>query len=171
MFLPIFIAFLVQGLLLGLAALALLAPVPKLQKRYGPRWLCRLWVTLAVLFLVPVRALVPQAPAAVSVSAAPLYTPVTVQQEETTQKPAGNVPYKNHHGRRQHHATTSCPAQRSRPAAARFWNALPSTPPVETLRRWFGNWAFWPLQCTSSAAMPSGAFAWATTRSRWLKLA
>jgi len=90
----VFIAYLTQGLLLGLVVLALLAAVPKLQKRYGPRWLCRLWVTLAVLFLVPVRALVPQAPAAVSVSAAPLYTPVTVLQEETTQKPAGNVPYR-----------------------------------------------------------------------------
>ena len=94
MYQAVFIAYLTQGLLLGLAALALLAAVPKLQKRYGPRWLCRLWVTLAVLFLVPVRALVPQAPAAVSVSAAPLYTPVTVLQEETTQKPAGNVPYR-----------------------------------------------------------------------------
>jgi len=90
----VFIAYLTQGLLLGLAALALLAAAPRLQKRYGPQWLCRLWVTLAVLFLVPVRALVPQAPAAVSVSAAPLYTPVTVLQEETTQKPAGNVPYR-----------------------------------------------------------------------------
>lgn len=90
----VFIAYLTQGLLLGLVVLALLAAVPKLQKRYGPRWLCRLWGTLAVLFLVPVRALVPQAPAAVSVSAAPLYTPVTVLQEETTQKPAGNVPYR-----------------------------------------------------------------------------
>ena len=94
MYQAVFIAYLTQGLLLGLVVLALLAAVPKLQKRYGPRWLCRLWVTLAVLFLVPVRALVPQAPAAVSVSAAPLYTPVTVLQEETTQKPAGNVPYR-----------------------------------------------------------------------------
>ena len=67
MFLPLFIAFLVQGLLLGLVVLALLAAAPKLQKRYGPRWLCRLWVVLAVLFLVPVRALLPQAPAAVVV--------------------------------------------------------------------------------------------------------
>lgn len=94
MYKAVFIAYLTQGLLLGLVVLALLAAAPKLQKRYGPRWLCRLWVTLAVLFLVPVRALVPQAPAAVSVSAAPLYTPVTVLQEETTQKPAGNVPYR-----------------------------------------------------------------------------
>ena len=94
MYQAVFIAYLTQGLLLGLAALVLLAAALRLQKRYGPRWLCRLWVTLAVLFLVPVRALVPQAPAAVSVSAAPLYTPVTVLQEETTQKPAGNVPYR-----------------------------------------------------------------------------
>ena len=94
MYQAVFIAYLTQGLLLGLVVLALLAAAPKLQKRYGPQWLCRLWVTLAVLFLVPVCALVPQAPAAVSVSAAPLYTPVTVLQEETTQKPAGNVPYR-----------------------------------------------------------------------------
>ena len=94
MYQAVFIAYLTQGLLLGLAVLALLAAAPRLQKRYGPQWLCRLWVTLAVLFLVPVRALVPQAPAAVSVSAAPLYTPVTVLQEETTQKPAANVPYR-----------------------------------------------------------------------------
>ena len=94
MYQAVFIAYLTQGLLLGLAVLALLAAAPRLQKRYGPQWLCRLWVTLAVLFLVPVRALVPQAPAAVSVSAAPLYTPVTALQEETTQKPAGNVPYR-----------------------------------------------------------------------------
>ena len=94
MYQAVFIAYLTQGLLLGLAALALLAAAPRLQKRYGPQWLCRLWVALAVLFLVPVRALVPQAPAAVSVSAAPLYIPVTVLQEETTQKPAANVPYR-----------------------------------------------------------------------------
>ena len=94
MYQAVFIAYLTQGLLLGLAVLVLLAAAPRLQKRYGPQWLCRLWVTLAVLFLVPVRALVPQAPAAVSVSAAPLYTPVTVLQEETTQKPAANVPYR-----------------------------------------------------------------------------
>lgn len=94
MYQAVFIACLTQGLLPGLAVLALLAAALRLQKRYGPQWLCRLWVTLAVLFLVPVRALVPQAPAAMSVSAAPLYTPVTVLQEETTQKPAGNVPYR-----------------------------------------------------------------------------
>lgn len=94
MFLPVFIAFLVQGLLLGLVVLGLLAAAPKLQKRYGPRWLCRLWVALAVLFLVPVRAVLPQAPAAVSVSAEPLYTQVTTFSEETAAKPADGVPYR-----------------------------------------------------------------------------
>ena len=94
MFLPIFIAFLVQGLLLGLAALALLAVAPKLQTRYGAQWLCRLWVTLAVLFIVPVRVLLPQTPAAVTVSAQPLYTQVTALTEETTTKPAAGVPYR-----------------------------------------------------------------------------
>ena len=94
MFLPIFIAFLVQGLLLGLAALALLAAAPKLQTRYGAQWLCRLWVTLAVLFLVPVRTILPQTPAAVTVSAQPLYTQVTALTEETTAKPAAGVPYR-----------------------------------------------------------------------------
>ena len=94
MFLPIFIAFLIQGLLLGLAALALLAAAPKLQTRYGAQWLCRLWVTLAVMFLVPVRTILPQTPAAVTVSAQPLYTQVTALTEETTTKPAAGVPYR-----------------------------------------------------------------------------
>ena len=94
MFLPVFIAFLVQGLLLGLAALALLAAAPKLQTRYGAQWLCRLWVTLAVMFLVPVRTILPQTPAAVTVSAQPLYTQVTALTEETTTKPAAGVPYR-----------------------------------------------------------------------------
>lgn len=37
----LFTSLFVQGLLLGLAALALLAAAPGLQKRYGPQWLCR----------------------------------------------------------------------------------------------------------------------------------
>ena len=52
MFATLFASLFVQGILLGLAALALLAAAPRLQKRYGPQWLCRLWVTLAVLLLV-----------------------------------------------------------------------------------------------------------------------
>ncbi len=57
MFATLFASLFVQGILLGLAALALLAAAPRLQKRYGPQWLCRLWVTLAVLLLVPLHAL------------------------------------------------------------------------------------------------------------------
>ena len=81
-----------QGILLGLAALALLAAAPRLQKRYGPQWLCRLWVTLAVLLLVPLHALVPQAPAAVSVDTTPLYSRTALSQE-VTERPADGVPY------------------------------------------------------------------------------
>ena len=93
MFAALFTSLFIQGLLLGLAALALLAAAPKLQKRYGPQWLCRLWVTLAVLFVVPLHALVPQAPAAVSVDAAPLYSPVAALSEQVAEPPADGVPY------------------------------------------------------------------------------
>lgn len=92
MFATLFASLFVQGILLGLAALALLAAAPRLQKRYGPQWLCRLWVTLAVLLLVPLHALVPQAPAAVSVDTTPLYSR-TVLSQEVTERPADGVPY------------------------------------------------------------------------------
>ena len=77
---------------LGLAALALLAAAPRLQKRYGPQWLCRLWVALAVLLLVPLHALVPRAPAAVFVDTTPLYSKTALSQE-VTERPADGVPY------------------------------------------------------------------------------
>ena len=92
MFATLFASLFVQGILLGLAALALLAAAPRLQKRYGPQWLCRLWVTLAVLLLVPLHALVPQAPAAVSVDTTPLYSRTALSQE-VTERPADGVPY------------------------------------------------------------------------------
>lgn len=92
MFATLFASLFVQGILLGLAALALLAATPRLQKRYGPQWLCRLWVTLAVLLLVPLHALVPQAPAAVSVDTTPLYSRTALSQE-VTERPADGVPY------------------------------------------------------------------------------
>ena len=53
---------------------------------------CRLWVTLAVLLLVPLHALVPQAPAAVSVDTTPLYSRTALSQE-VTERPADGVPY------------------------------------------------------------------------------
>ena len=51
MFATLFASLFVQGILLGLAALALLAAAPRLQKRYGPqcsaavgsRWRCCFW--------------------------------------------------------------------------------------------------------------------------------
>ena len=92
MFATLFASLFVQGILLGLAALALLAAAPRLQKHYGPQWLCRLWVTLAVLLLVPLHALVPQAPAVVSVDTTPLYSKTALSQE-VTERPADGVPY------------------------------------------------------------------------------
>ena len=114
MFATLFASLFVQGILLGLAALALLAAAPRLQKRYGPQWLCRLWVTLAVLLLVPLHALVPQAPAAVSVDTTPLYSaPPTVCPTW--------LPWRAARPR-----ATSCPAPSCRRDTARCWNASPS---------------------------------------------
>ena len=122
MFATLFASLFVQGILLGLAALALLAAAPRLQKRYGPQWLCRLWVTLAVLLLVPLHALVPQAPAAVSVDTTPLYSRTALSQE-VTERPADGVPYMVAMEPRR---ATSCPAPSCRRDTARCWNASPS---------------------------------------------
>ena len=51
MYQAVFIAYLTQGLLPGLAVLVLLAAALRLQKRYGPQCFCRLWTKLAVLAL------------------------------------------------------------------------------------------------------------------------
>lgn len=65
----VFLALLMQGVLLSLAALGLLVLAPRLQKRYGAVWLCRLWLVLAVALLVPLRLVVPELPAPVRVQA------------------------------------------------------------------------------------------------------
>ena len=96
MFATLFASLFVQGILLGLAALALLAAAPRLQKRYGPQWLCRLWATLAVLLLVPLHALVPQAPAV-----CPTWLPWRATRPRAT----------------------LCPAPSCRRDTARCWNA------------------------------------------------
>lgn len=121
MFATLFASLFVQGILLGLAALALLAAAPRLQKRYGPQWLCRLWVTLAVLLLVPLHALVPQAPAAVSVDTTPLYSRTALSQE-VTERPADGVPTWSP-WRAVRPRAISCPAPSCRRDTARCWNA------------------------------------------------
>lgn len=60
----LFSAYAVQGVLLAAVALVVLGLGRRLQRRYGARWLCRVWLVLAVLFLLPLRLLVPDAPAA-----------------------------------------------------------------------------------------------------------
>lgn len=119
MFATLFASLFVQGILLGLAALALLAAAPRLQKRYGPQWLCRLWVTLAVLLLVPLHALVPQAPAAVSVDTTPLYSRTALSQEVTERPPTVCPTWLRPRA-------TSCPAPSCRRDTARCWNVSPS---------------------------------------------
>lgn len=70
-----------QGILLGAATLVLLAAAPRLQKRYGAAWLCRLWLVLAVCFLVPVRLLLPGLPHPIQVPVPQvIIQPVTAPQ-------------------------------------------------------------------------------------------
>lgn len=60
----LFSAYAVQGVLLAAVTLAVLGLGRRLQRRYGARWFCRVWLVLAVLFLLPLRLLAPDAPAA-----------------------------------------------------------------------------------------------------------
>ncbi|HJD21827.1 MAG TPA: M56 family metallopeptidase [Candidatus Gemmiger faecigallinarum] len=53
------LAFAAQGIPLGCAALVLLALARRLRRRYGARWLCRVWLVLAALLLLPLRLAVP----------------------------------------------------------------------------------------------------------------
>lgn len=82
-----FTAFGMQGALPGLAALALLAATPRLQKRYGAAWLCRLWLVLAVCFLVPVRLLLPGLPHPIEVP-----VPLAITQPVGTPQAAPAAP-------------------------------------------------------------------------------
>ena len=68
----LFTGFALQGALAGLAPCALFALAPRLQKRYSSRWLCRLWLVLAALFLLPMRLALPASWAPVQLPAAPL---------------------------------------------------------------------------------------------------
>ena len=65
----LFLDYFAQSLVLGLAVAALLAATPLLQKRYSARWFCRAWLALAVLLVLPLRAVLPEtAPATVTLS-------------------------------------------------------------------------------------------------------
>lgn len=60
----LFSAYAVQGALLAAMTLVMLGLGRRLQRRYGARWFCRVWLVLVVLFLIPLHLLVPDAPAA-----------------------------------------------------------------------------------------------------------
>ena len=57
----LFLTYLVQGVLLGAAGLALAALARVLRRRYGPAWLCRAWLALAILLVLPLRLALPAA--------------------------------------------------------------------------------------------------------------
>lgn len=71
-----FLNTLVQGCVLGLGALALLAAAPRLGRRYAPQWFCRVWAVLAVLLVLPLGSL----PAWRQKAPVQLKTPVAWQQ-------------------------------------------------------------------------------------------
>lgn len=58
----LFANYALQGAAISLAVLAVVLLAPRLQKRYGSRWLCRLWLVITLLFLVPFRLFIPTAP-------------------------------------------------------------------------------------------------------------
>lgn len=111
-----FTGYALQEALVGLAALVLLAFAPHLQKRYGSRWLCRLWLILAALFLLPVRLLLPAAPTPVELpTPAALTAPVTLPTGGQELLPRQEAPLKEN---------TSAPAA---PAAGQ---GSPVSPPA-----------------------------------------
>ena len=75
----LFLNYLVQGCVLGLAALALLAAAPRLRRRYAPQWFSRVWGVLAVLLVLPLGSV----PAWRQNAPVQLQTPVTWQQPLT----------------------------------------------------------------------------------------
>lgn len=68
----LFLDYFAQSLVLGLVVAVLLAATPLLQKRYSARWFCRAWLALAVLLVLPLRAVLPEtAPATVTLTPPP----------------------------------------------------------------------------------------------------
>ena len=66
----LFLTYLVQGVLLGAAGLVLAVLARVLRRRYGPAWLCRAWLALAILLVLPLRLALPAAaPAPVRLTA------------------------------------------------------------------------------------------------------
>lgn len=89
----LFLLYFAQGLVLGLAALALLAAAPLLQKRYSARWFCRAWLALAALLALPLRMLLPAAaPAPVTLTPPPALLVSVGSRDETPAIGADTAP-------------------------------------------------------------------------------
>lgn len=89
------LAFAAQGIPPGIAILLLLAMTRHLRRRYGARWLCRLWLILTALLLLPLRLALPGVPAArVTIPAAWSQVQTAVMESEmpdTLTAVSGNV--------------------------------------------------------------------------------
>lgn len=159
----LFTSLFVQGLLLGLAALALLAAAPGLQKRYGPQWLCRLWVVLAVLFLVPVHFLLPKAPALVSVRTEPLYSVNAAPAQGTTEEPPAGTTYAvtneasgvTRHYIASYQTEQAGPAGLQRAASLDVLSALWAFGMLAAAIWQFGGYAVWRLRVHRTAQQPA----------------
>ncbi|WP_294497463.1 M56 family metallopeptidase [uncultured Gemmiger sp.] len=113
------LAFAAQGIPLGCAALVLLALARRLRRRYGARWLCRLWLALAVLFVLPLRLALPAVPAArVTLPAAWTAAVQTAQTETPPQQGLGEQPALSAAAPAQLPDTVQPPAADSAPAQA-----------------------------------------------------
>lgn len=87
-----FANFLIQGLLLDAACAFVFLAARRLQKRYSAQWFCRVWLVLALLFLLPLRLLVPTAPAPLQLETptaltAPLATRLGTEQNMPAAEP------------------------------------------------------------------------------------
>ena len=81
----LFLTFAVEGALLGLLGLVLIALSGPLRRRYGSRWLSRVWLVLALAAAVPLRLVLPDVPAPVQL-APPALLLETVTGEDQTEK-------------------------------------------------------------------------------------
>lgn len=86
----LFLTYAVQGLVLAAAGLGLMALSRPLRRRYGPAWLCRAWLALAVLLVLPVRLLLPQAaPAPVRLTPPAVLLEAAPAEAQTLSPPEG----------------------------------------------------------------------------------
>lgn len=154
----LFLNYLVQGCVLGLAALALLALAPRLLRRYSARWFCRVWAVLGVLLLLPLGSL----PLWQQRAPVQLHTPAAWVQPVEVPSPAAPAQAGLFHDR---DTTLPTPAQSSAAAAQSPETAAPLLRLPDPLTLLAGMW----LAGTAGFLLWQGA-AYLTWRRRALRL-